>query len=828
MNESLESIYPKTIRGYQFESVIGSGTYGVVCKYKKDGVHYAFKFETQNSNSQMIQEKQRLRKLNAYNEEIADQSLKVRIPKMYGDGSQKSVTNPSISFNYLILDYFEYDILRGSKYLQKSELALKMIQQLQNLHRSGCIHRDIKLDNFMIQQNEVYLIDFGTSKDYRLVQPDGSTIHIPFKTSCQTQGTPYSTSINSHRCIEVARVDDLISLIYSLLWLWEENLPWKDALNDLTNSKLQINEQFALCYKLKLKLKIEHLKKKDSKILFQLLKHYLEPMQDLQFENIDIDYEFIKRTVAQIEEIKTENDFNALLTNIHAEGNFLTKESNDISTFNKNARDECNQTEIEELTQTTNNLTIDHFSNNISLKLSNYSQIRQVISRNSAPSLNNYVNQEQIISQKSSLVSSNSSVIYNPENIQAQTNLKSQVFQLSIQSQQGKDNNNKYQNSRKLEFSLIPIQRKQSQNHISQSIQLEQYQNFNIQCFNKQTKQNIENLPFQTNIYRGQNQIKLKIQTLRLNEIYKVIQIAKENLQIELKNDDLKKVKQQNEDSPCANNELRSKILEGSRNNAILAFEKINIKFDIINPKNEIQMIHKAIETDDDEILVKYEQKCLEIHNLKSKLYDQGEEIKKLQNQIQQDCYLMTKYSHQEQNCNISMREQSIKNQVKNLEQSNSAEESKNSFNDNSINSIPDFEDVSDEHSVGNLNSIDSKKLNSVVNQYKYQSLRNRVGLDKPKMNISNKNPQDQKNVSSQNLTQARPEKLALQMRSQLKKQLASKTEEKQHPIQKQTTAKTQSINSEIPKSQELKPNSVNKLKNTGTKQGNLTKPKFT
>ncbi|CDW79217.1 protein kinase domain containing protein [Stylonychia lemnae] len=193
--------------------------------------------------------------------------------------------------DYKILDFCEQTLEDGSINFSRSDLALQMLQQLENLHRMGLIHRDVKLENFMIKDNQVYLIDFGASLKYK----DGEN-HIPFKSKSEIYGTPYAASLNSHRCFEVARADDLISLIYSLLWLWEVELPWKEiALNQGQYQEYENDQLFAPIYQSKSRLKLKDLKDRDSKILFYVLKYYLEEMQDLQFDNKDIDYEFIKK-----------------------------------------------------------------------------------------------------------------------------------------------------------------------------------------------------------------------------------------------------------------------------------------------------------------------------------------------------------------------------------------------------------------------------------------------------------------------------------------------------------------------------------------------------
>ena len=42
-----------------------------------------------------------------------------------------------------------------------------MLKALQELHESGYIHQDVKLDNFRIKNNQVKILDFGLVMEYR-------------------------------------------------------------------------------------------------------------------------------------------------------------------------------------------------------------------------------------------------------------------------------------------------------------------------------------------------------------------------------------------------------------------------------------------------------------------------------------------------------------------------------------------------------------------------------------------------------------------------------------------------------------------------------------
>ena len=47
-----------------------------------------------------------------------------------------------------------------------------MISQIQTLHRLDVIHSDLKIDNFILKDSELYLCDFGKSVDLKLFLSD--------------------------------------------------------------------------------------------------------------------------------------------------------------------------------------------------------------------------------------------------------------------------------------------------------------------------------------------------------------------------------------------------------------------------------------------------------------------------------------------------------------------------------------------------------------------------------------------------------------------------------------------------------------------------------
>ncbi|CAM6006546.1 unnamed protein product [Sphagnum balticum] len=89
----------------------------------------------------------------------------------------------------------------GKKFSLPSTLniALQILTRLEQIHRKGFVHRDIKANNFMVGRAEktkiVYVIDFGLAKRYRDLKTGQ---HIAMKGGKSLVGTARYASIASH------------------------------------------------------------------------------------------------------------------------------------------------------------------------------------------------------------------------------------------------------------------------------------------------------------------------------------------------------------------------------------------------------------------------------------------------------------------------------------------------------------------------------------------------------------------------------------------------------------------------------------------------------
>lgn len=108
--------------------------------------------------------------------------------------------------------------------------SITQVDRLEALHAKGYVHRDVKPENLVIgdEQNmdTIYLVDLGLSTSYR--DPySGEHISEFHEEDAYLMGTPLYYSVNRHYGIPHTRRDDLISLLYLMLYLKRGSLPWQ-------------------------------------------------------------------------------------------------------------------------------------------------------------------------------------------------------------------------------------------------------------------------------------------------------------------------------------------------------------------------------------------------------------------------------------------------------------------------------------------------------------------------------------------------------------------------------------------------------------------------
>jgi casein kinase 1 len=122
--------------------------------------------------------------------------------------------------------------IKNYKYYMKNILKymITMFEIIERIHEKSVIHRDIKPENFMISISKtkegdvikkLNIIDFGLSRIYIKENK-----HIPNKENSSIVGTLRYISTHIHEGNVYSRRDDIISILYVIIYLLKGSLPW--------------------------------------------------------------------------------------------------------------------------------------------------------------------------------------------------------------------------------------------------------------------------------------------------------------------------------------------------------------------------------------------------------------------------------------------------------------------------------------------------------------------------------------------------------------------------------------------------------------------------
>jgi len=201
---------------YNIDGLLGNGKFGVVYSgiNLKNSEKVAIKTENANAKYKVL--KHEVTVLNyLYGNGVRT------IPSVYWYGVHLEYICIVMSYySNSLQDYFD---TKGPIHVNTlGSLMIKCIHILDNVHRYYVVHRDIKPQNFMIRDGELYIIDFGLSTYY----VDGEGEHIEKSDKENIIGSPRYISFYNHCGKPLSRRDDLISLGYMYMFLSVGKLPW--------------------------------------------------------------------------------------------------------------------------------------------------------------------------------------------------------------------------------------------------------------------------------------------------------------------------------------------------------------------------------------------------------------------------------------------------------------------------------------------------------------------------------------------------------------------------------------------------------------------------
>jgi len=147
------------------------------------------------------------------------------IPKIYNFGFDKNKYYLAMDlYDGSLRDYIDDNRLSLRKILL---IGIKGIQLIKELHKMNIIHNDIKPENFIYKEDgTIKLIDYGLAIVHNNIN------NIEYSDMSSRRGTLKYMSINIHNGETATMRDDLISLFYTLIYLYKQKLPWDNIKKD--------------------------------------------------------------------------------------------------------------------------------------------------------------------------------------------------------------------------------------------------------------------------------------------------------------------------------------------------------------------------------------------------------------------------------------------------------------------------------------------------------------------------------------------------------------------------------------------------------------------
>jgi serine/threonine protein kinase len=211
------------IHNYKILNKIGQGGFSSVYKaqHTKNNRIVALKIEKSKDSKSILHES----KIMSYlNRELSSSNV---VPTLFWYGAFGKMVGIATTFYSTSLSEV---LTQTLDITMKMDLCRQLINIMRQIHSVFVIHCDVKPDNFMVHYGEndgllkLVIIDFGMSRLF--VDSQQTTKHLPNKISDSLFGTPKYASYNVHLGHKYSRRDDLISIGYLLMTVFDIALPW--------------------------------------------------------------------------------------------------------------------------------------------------------------------------------------------------------------------------------------------------------------------------------------------------------------------------------------------------------------------------------------------------------------------------------------------------------------------------------------------------------------------------------------------------------------------------------------------------------------------------